>query len=256
IQNNKNAIILDFFAGSGTTGHAVMELNKEDGGNRQCILCTNNENNICEEVTYERLKRVIKGYPYKGKEKKTLLERKISFTTFKQSQEIVEEVQELKDQYEIKTKWKIKTQVKNDTLTVYAERNIDSFKEGLGGNLKYYKTDFIPYTDVTDDLRHRMVKHSTEILCIKESTYESVHESDHIKIYQNTNKYTAILFDLFYLKDFKEELKKLTDKPVVIYVFSLDRHFPTIEFEDLSIQYSIEPIPEPILETYKKIFDF
>ncbi len=51
--------ILDFFAGSGTTGHAVMQLNAEDGGNRKFILCTNNENNICREVTYERIKRVI-----------------------------------------------------------------------------------------------------------------------------------------------------------------------------------------------------
>ena len=57
-----NLIILDFFAGSGTTLHATMQLNAEDGGHRQCILCTNNENNICEEVTYERNKRVINGY--------------------------------------------------------------------------------------------------------------------------------------------------------------------------------------------------
>lgn len=59
---NKNATVLDFFAGSGTTGHAILELNKEDGGNRQFILCTNNENNICEEVTYQRLSKVINGY--------------------------------------------------------------------------------------------------------------------------------------------------------------------------------------------------
>jgi adenine-specific DNA-methyltransferase len=55
-------VIIDFFAGSGTTLHATMALNAEDGGNRQCILVTNNENNICEEVTYERNKRVIQGY--------------------------------------------------------------------------------------------------------------------------------------------------------------------------------------------------
>ena len=54
-----NITILDFFAGSGTTGHAVMKLNAEDGGQRKFILCTNNENNICREVTYERIKRVI-----------------------------------------------------------------------------------------------------------------------------------------------------------------------------------------------------
>ncbi len=54
-----NSTILDFFAGSGTTGHAVMKLNAEDGGNRKFILCTNNENDICRDVTYERIKRVI-----------------------------------------------------------------------------------------------------------------------------------------------------------------------------------------------------
>jgi adenine-specific DNA-methyltransferase len=59
---NSNSVILDFFAGSGTTLHATMQLNSEDGGHRQCILVTNNENNICEEVTYERNKRVINGY--------------------------------------------------------------------------------------------------------------------------------------------------------------------------------------------------
>ena len=56
---SKTATILDFFAGSGTTGHAVMKLNAEDGGNRRFILCTNNENNICRDVTYGRIKRVI-----------------------------------------------------------------------------------------------------------------------------------------------------------------------------------------------------
>lgn len=62
ISSTKNSIILDFFAGSGTTGHAILELNKEDNGNRKFILCTNNENEICEKITYERLKMVINGH--------------------------------------------------------------------------------------------------------------------------------------------------------------------------------------------------
>ena len=62
ISTNKYSTILDFFAGSGTTLHATMQLNAEDGGHRQCILVTNNENKICENVTYERNKRVINGY--------------------------------------------------------------------------------------------------------------------------------------------------------------------------------------------------
>ena len=58
----KDITILDFFAGSGTTLHATMQLNAKDGGHRQCILVTNNENNICEGVTYERNRRIIQGY--------------------------------------------------------------------------------------------------------------------------------------------------------------------------------------------------
>ena len=66
IGNRPNAIILDFFAGSGTTGHAVMELNKADGdsGQRKFILVTNNENGICQNVTYPRISNAIKENEY------------------------------------------------------------------------------------------------------------------------------------------------------------------------------------------------
>ncbi|UUX93009.1 DNA methyltransferase [Methanoplanus endosymbiosus] len=60
VSSNKSSIILDFFAGSGTTGHAVMDLNNEDGGFRKFILITNNESNICKSVTCPRLKNCIK----------------------------------------------------------------------------------------------------------------------------------------------------------------------------------------------------
>lgn len=61
IASKKDSLVLDFFAGSGTTGHAVLEYNTLDNGNRKFILCTNNENNIARDVTYERLKTVITG---------------------------------------------------------------------------------------------------------------------------------------------------------------------------------------------------
>lgn len=51
--------VLDFFAGSGSTGHAVLKRNSLDNGNRKFILCTNNENNICKEITYTRLRNVL-----------------------------------------------------------------------------------------------------------------------------------------------------------------------------------------------------
>lgn len=64
---DKSLTVLDFFAGSGTTGHAVMKLNAEDVGRRSFILVTNNENGICEKVTYERLKRVMAKENYKAR---------------------------------------------------------------------------------------------------------------------------------------------------------------------------------------------
>lgn len=78
--SNKDACVLDFFAGSGSTAHATMQLNCEDGGRRTSILVTNNENNICEEVTFVRLKNVICGYAnYEGLHANTLRYFKTDF---------------------------------------------------------------------------------------------------------------------------------------------------------------------------------
>lgn len=61
-HGNKNAIVLDFFAGSGSTGHATLSLNNDDGGKRSFILCTNNQNKICTDMTFPRMRNVIRGY--------------------------------------------------------------------------------------------------------------------------------------------------------------------------------------------------
>lgn len=61
LAGDSNSLILDFFAGSGTTGQAVLDMNCEDGGNRHFILCTNNDGDICTNVTYPRIKTIITG---------------------------------------------------------------------------------------------------------------------------------------------------------------------------------------------------
>ena len=68
LASKPDSTVLDFFAGSGTTAQAVLELNQQDGGHRRFILCTNNENNICAEVTYSRVKTVITGKREDGSE--------------------------------------------------------------------------------------------------------------------------------------------------------------------------------------------
>lgn len=90
-----NSTILDFFAGSGTTGHAVMQLNKEDGGNRKYILCTNNENNICEDVTYQRLKNIQEELPHNLKYFKTDFIPKFTDNEDSVSDKIMDHIREL-----------------------------------------------------------------------------------------------------------------------------------------------------------------
>lgn len=195
LSSSSTSTIFDFFAWSGTTWHAVLELNKEDGWNRKFILATNNENKICEEVTYERLKRVMTGYENQ--------------------------------------KWE----------------KID----GLWWNLTYLKTDFIDKTKVNDDLRVRMVKRCSELLCLKENIWHEIKQTnDTMKIFERNDKYLALLFDMFYFDEFKEILKSL-HKPISIYTFSHYKLSKT-DFKELNIAFEIEQIPDPILEVYESIF--
>ena len=62
--SNKDSIVMDFFAGSGTTGHAVIDLNKEDGGSRKYILVSNRESNICKKVTYKRISKYDNNFTF------------------------------------------------------------------------------------------------------------------------------------------------------------------------------------------------
>jgi adenine-specific DNA-methyltransferase len=192
--NKKDAIILDFFAGSGTTAQAVLELNKEDGGNRQFILCTNNENNICTDVCYPRIKKVIEGYK------------------------------------NLKGEW----------------------AEGLGGNLKYFKTDFVD-AEPTDKNKIKLTKQAIEMLCIKEGTFELVQDKDSFKIFKNNKHYTGIIFDQAAISEFKKTIENI-DRSFSVYVFSLSDETFDEEFSDVRQKVKLSPIPEAILRVYRGIF--
>ncbi|WP_277285244.1 site-specific DNA-methyltransferase [Sneathia sanguinegens] len=99
---NKNAIILDYFAGSGTTGHAVVQLNKEDGGNRKYILCTNNENNIFEDVTYKRLCNIQEELPHNLKYYKVDYVSKSDEEVYEKLNEHIQEMVNLEEGKEVK----------------------------------------------------------------------------------------------------------------------------------------------------------
>jgi len=137
IATSKDDIILDSFAGSGTTAHAVLEQNKEDGGNRKFILIETLD--YAKDITAERVKRVIQGYNFTGKDKTTLYEKKLTTTQILKPQtmeKISKDVNKiLEDEKENYTK--IEKTFKENTLKIEGIKDIKSFKEGIGGGFKY-----------------------------------------------------------------------------------------------------------------------
>lgn len=192
LTTKKGSTILDYFAGSGTTGHAVLELNKEDGGNRKFILCTNNENGIAEEVTYPRIKNVIDGYANVG---------------------------------------------------------------GIPANVRYFKTSFVSREQTNDQTRAELVARSADMICLREDTFEKVLDTKLFKVFCGADHYTAIIFDPDAIGLLKNALANLQDdKPVHIYIFSLSNDTYESDFGDLERSHEVRPIPESILEVYRRIF--
>ncbi len=245
------SIILDFFAGSGTTAQAVLESNSEDNGNRQFIMATNNENNICIDSTYPRIKRVIDGYDYQGNDKKVLFEEKLNISKLKRAGFIIDEFENIREKNKNNYD-ELKGEFKDNTLKLWGIKKNQSWKEGVGVNLKYYKTDFVP-AQPTDRNKEKLTMQSIEMLCLRENTFESVSETDIIKIFKNNEKYTGILFDEQKTPEFKEQLKNF-NKPVSVYIFSLGDDNFAEEFVDMQDRVKICPIPAAILRVYRRIF--
>lgn len=141
-----------------------MELNKSDGGNRRFILCTDNENNICKDITYERLSRVIKGYEFSGKINDELKSYNLNISNLKKVDCIFQELEEIKsekkDEYN-----KISYKSENGVLKIIGEKEILDKVEGIPHNLKYFKTDFTPkFTAEEDILSLRLLDHIKEMV--------------------------------------------------------------------------------------------
>jgi adenine-specific DNA-methyltransferase len=143
-----DALILDSFAGSGTTAHAVLKANAKDGGTRRFILVEGEA--YADTLTAERVRRAIKGYAWVGTQRETLLEEKITFTQFKKADEWLKKVEAIKaregfaegdlaDQGKTRPKRfdKIGVKLEDGVLRVEGERRIAERAEGLGGEFTY-----------------------------------------------------------------------------------------------------------------------
>lgn len=200
-EKHKNSVILDFYAGSGTTGQAVLELNKLDGGRRTFILCTNNEDNnntgekIASDICYPRIRNNITGYKS-------------------------------------------------------PDGKIES---GLGGNLRYFSTDFVDATE-TDANKKKLVDRSTEMLCLKENCFNLEFEEKEFRIYSGeTERLLSIIYDDDGIDGCKIKLRDLNRK-AVIYIFSLDDSNKEEDFADIADLIEIRPIPASIMNVYRRLF--
>lgn len=170
-KNKPNAIILDYFAGSGTTGHATILANKLLGGNRKFILCTNNDvgikkekefkqkygeinrsstewkqwqekNGIATSVTYPRLKAAIEGFSHKKDYKETLFEKKLTVTRLKKYNKIIDSINDIKENNEDKYN-QIKTFIEDNTVKVVGIIKKEETIQGINANIKYFHCDWI-----------------------------------------------------------------------------------------------------------------
>lgn len=135
VASEPGSIILDSFAGSGTTSHAVLEANRRDGGSRKFILVEMED--YADRLTAERVRRVMQGYEFKGTQKTELLREKLSWRTIANASEIVAKVEEVEKSLFASEFDKIKKEIKDGELVVTGEKSIEEKTEGLGGSFTY-----------------------------------------------------------------------------------------------------------------------
>ena len=134
LATQKEDLILDSFAGSGTTGHAVLAANRHDGGNRRFILVEMEAHG--DHVTAERLRRVVNGYAFTGTHRTELMREKITWSSLKNSHKLADAVEAIKNLYGHEYD-RIKKEVKGGELIVTGEESVRERTEGLGGFFSY-----------------------------------------------------------------------------------------------------------------------
>ena len=196
-SNKPNAIILDFFAGSGTTAHAVALLNKYDNGNRKFILATNNDMGLKKEkefkktigepvehltewrqwedtfgiassITYPRVKAINDGFVHNKNFKEELFAKRINLTQFRNAESILETIEELKKENEDKYS-EFKIVFEDTTIKLLGIYKRGEKIEGIPFNLKYYKTAFIKKND-DGSVSWRLLKYITELIQLQYHT--------------------------------------------------------------------------------------
>lgn len=139
IATRPDSLVLDSFAGSGTTGHAVLSLNRRDGGSRRFVLVQLDEEDgkaNADNLTAERMRRVISGYDFIGTQRTELMREGLTWSKLQKADRLTEQVDKINNlhghEYD-----KITKQVKDGELIVTGEKAVKDRAEGLGGTFTY-----------------------------------------------------------------------------------------------------------------------
>jgi adenine-specific DNA-methyltransferase len=137
LVDDPSAVVLDSFAGSGTTAHAVLAQNAKDGGNRKFILVEGED--YADTLTAERVRRVINGYEFAGTQREELLRENITWSAFSRDnarQKLLDHVQSIENLDGPRFD-RIKKTVKDGELIVTGEKDVTERTDGLGGTFTY-----------------------------------------------------------------------------------------------------------------------
>lgn len=260
-----DATILDFFAGSGTTLQAVIQLNELDNGKRKCIICTNNEKKICENVTYPRIQNIINGYDSKGNTQVELFSQKLTLTVIKKSDKLLQKINFIKESNRGNFN-KIKVEIKDNSINVWGETKKGNKIAGLtNNNLRYYRTELIS-SQKTEQNKRLLTQASTELLQIKEDCYtditsENDFDSSLCKLFTNERgKYLVVLFhsrkQLAVIELLIEWIKSRTDttEKIRLYAFSPEKETLVADFWEVADKIEAVPLPEAIYNAYRATF--
>jgi adenine-specific DNA-methyltransferase len=200
-DKGKNITVLDFFAGTGTTGHALLkyalDIKEKEA---KFILCTNDDEGICTDYCYPRTYKVMK--------------------------------------------------------TGYKNKDGQKIKP-LAGNLKYFKTAFVKNSISRDDLKMRITRECTEMLCLREGIFDEVKAKPDYHIFEQNGRIMSVYYSME--RDSLAQLKKELDKmegEKILYCFTFD----PLGLDKNDFAYwqgvSLEPIPQKILDIYEQIYEY
>src|SRR3989338_5163451 len=181
--------VLDFFAGSGTTGHAVLEMNKIDGGSRKFILCTNNENNnggnggIADSVCYPRIKAVIRGYKNKKGEKVAGIPSNLSY--YQTDLVDIEQIHKVPDEAKIRITYQAGEMiaVRENTLNEVERNDWWQIFEGKGKLVAiYFKEDKAKLAELIAKLEKKSLPTALYIFSWGKNEYKGEYSSANIRV--------------------------------------------------------------------------